>query len=435
MWNNQRFNTKYDGTPQQQLKETGILDNRLGVQGKLENRAYNTVKPSVYDDNAIGQNIKNFVNNRDRFDTSESSDLVKQLVEADKNNDYTRVKKILKKLNSYNSNYSGLDDPYSEDAWRIYLGKPQSENTFNVSNYRPSKSKDVNMNYYSLPEAFKEELFNLYNSKQIKEGVNSEFSFENIFGENSSRARVLGNFIVDKGKDERGEYISYYDKYDLSPTLPVVGKIEVSKYIGKPFEIYDRIYIKDYGDGKQKRMYYTDKELLELDINKKNFDTLALQRELSNRGYKLPKSTKKDGDFDGIWGDETKNALLDYQAKNTVHKIKQDEFIKHYNGGKLDNHTNINMKYNKEKTKKFASGGKTPKEIMEEARRNQAIERQAQARDVARNAVRTSGIAAYQSTPVTIQAPRQELVLKEFEPSTFSQAFRAARKAGLKEFT
>jgi hypothetical protein len=89
------------------------------------------------------------------------------------------------------------------------------------------------------------------------------------------------------------------------------------------------------------------------------------------------------------------------------------------------------MKYNKEKTKKFASGGKTPKEIMEEARRNQAIERQAQARD----AVRTSGIAAYQSTPVTIQAPRQELVLKEFEPSTFSQAFRAARKAGLKEFT
>lgn len=89
------------------------------------------------------------------------------------------------------------------------------------------------------------------------------------------------------------------------------------------------------------------------------------------------------------------------------------------------------MKFNKEKTKKFASGGKSPKEIMEEARRNQAIEKQAQARDK----VKTSGIAAYQSTPVTIQAPRQEVVLKEYEPSTFSQAFRQARKAGLKEFT
>jgi peptidoglycan hydrolase-like protein with peptidoglycan-binding domain len=65
-------------------------------------------------------------------------------------------------------------------------------------------------------------------------------------------------------------------------------------------------------------MYYTDKELLELDINKKNFDTLALQIELSNRGYKLPKSTKKDGTFDGIWGDETKSALLDWQTKNKI---------------------------------------------------------------------------------------------------------------------
>ena len=96
---------------------------------------------------------------------------------------------------------------------------------------------------------------------------------------------------------------------------PITGK-EITTDFGKPFEIYDRIYIKDYGDGKQKRMYYSDKELSELDIDKKNFDTLALQRELSNRGYKLPKSTKEDGTFDGVWGDETKNALLDYQIKN-----------------------------------------------------------------------------------------------------------------------
>lgn len=95
------------------------------------------------------------------------------------------------------------------------------------------------------------------------------------------------------------------------------------------------------------------------------------------------------------------------------------------------------MKYNKDKQKnlkKFATGGKTPAQIMEEARRNQAIERQAQARD----AVSTSGIAAYQSAPVTIQTPRQEVVLKEYaasKPVSFSQAFGEANKAGLKEFT
>lgn len=41
----------------------------------------------------------------------------------------------------------------------------------------------------------------------------------------------------------------------------------------------------------------------------------GLQDILFKKGYKLPKSTKEDGTFDGIWGDETENALLDYQAK------------------------------------------------------------------------------------------------------------------------
>lgn len=313
MFNNKRYNTNYKGTPEQQLKETGITDERLGIQGKLENRAYKTIKPSVYDDDEIGQNIKNFINNRNRFDNSEYINLSKQLTEADKNNDLGKVKELLKKIDTYNGNYSGLDDPYSEDAWRIYLGKPQSENTFKLSSYTPSISKNKNIDYYALPNNFKDELYELYNNKVIKEGANDEFSFSNTFGENASKARVLGNFTVNKGKDDRGEYISYYDKYDLSPKLPLVGKMELSNFAGKPFEIYDRIYIKDYGDGKQKRMYYTDKELSEIDVNKKNFDTLALQRELNNRGYKLPKSTKKDGTFDGVWGDEIKNALLEYR--------------------------------------------------------------------------------------------------------------------------
>ena len=68
-----------------------------------------------------------------------------------------------------------------------------------------------------------------------------------------------------------------------------------------------------YKQNKYIKQYYSDKELSELDIDKKNFDTLALQRELSNRGYKLPKSTKEDNTFDGVCGDETKNALLEYR--------------------------------------------------------------------------------------------------------------------------
>jgi hypothetical protein len=318
MWNGKRYNTNYAGSPQQQLKETGITDDRLGIQGKLENRAYRTVKPSIYDDDRIEQQIKNFINNRDRFDNSEYSKLSKKLVEADKKGDFSKVEEILNTLDTYNSNYSGEDDPYSEDAWSIYLGKPQSKNTFNISKYTPFVSKEKNINYYSLPENFKNELYDLYSSGKIKKGANNEFSFENSFSENASKARVLGNFTINEGKDDRGDYISYYDKYDLSPILPIIGKSQISNYLGKPFEIYDRIYIKDYGDGQKRRMYYSDKELLKLDLNKKNFDTLALQRELFNRGYQLPKSTKKDGTMDGIYREETKNALLDYRKNYLV---------------------------------------------------------------------------------------------------------------------
>ena len=168
------------------------------------------------------------------------------------------------------------------------------------------------------------------------------------------------------GNDENGKYISYYDKWDLNPYKGQYSSANISNIddlslgIGKPFEIYDRIYyrenpdsnkykeyddkIRELGDlaiktqnkkyedeisklypirnsyydkqNKYIRQYYSDKELSELDINKKNFDVQSLQKELNNRGYKLPNSTKKDGTFDGVWGDETKNALLEYQKSH-----------------------------------------------------------------------------------------------------------------------
>ena len=144
---------------------------------------------------------------------------------------------------------------------------------------------------------------------------NAKYNLDNYISINDDefiKQILLKGIELNLQDDERGEYFSYYDLFDIG------RGDEKNKTFGtaKPFEVYDRIYIKDYGDGQKKRMYYTDKELLELDINKKNFDTLALQRELRNRGYKLPKSTKKDGSLDGIWGDETKNALLDWQNKN-----------------------------------------------------------------------------------------------------------------------
>ncbi len=48
---------------------------------------------------------------------------------------------------------------------------------------------------------------------------------------------VMGTFTLTEGKDEHGQYISYYDKWDLDMTAEGEGGL-----LGKPFEIYDRIY-------------------------------------------------------------------------------------------------------------------------------------------------------------------------------------------------
>lgn len=198
-----------------------------------------------------------------------------------------------------------LDASY--DALSMFNNQPQKYNSFIESKYKPSDSKDPDMKYYSFNDKY---------SRQIEDDL---FLYDNrdFISSKENKRQVIGSLIAgaslksyqySKGKDDRGNYVAYYDKNDYGNILDLIPNTN-------PFEIYGRIYYKDY-NGQNKRMYYTDKELSELDVNKKNFDTLALQRELSNRGYKLPKSTKENGDFDGIWGDETKKALLDYQSKN-----------------------------------------------------------------------------------------------------------------------
>lgn len=251
------------------------------------------------------------------------------------------------------------EDDYKEmyDLYRYYFGQPLKENILSKSKYHPSNAKNNFDNYIAInDDEFINQIIlkgielNIQDNETVpfsgyakfntptgatriaptpdKVGKPYEYKrpdgkiIRGIYGETREqqdetfkkyyKTNALGNFRIGKGSDERGEYFSYYDLFDIDR-----GNEKSNTFVtAKPFEIYDRIYIKDYGDGQKKRMYYTDKELLELDINKKNFDTLALQRELRNRGYKLPKSTKKDGTLDGIWGEETKNALLDYQSKN-----------------------------------------------------------------------------------------------------------------------
>ena len=305
MWNNKRFNTKSDMSPEQQMKVYGITDERIqgtsGVMGEIRDRIAKNILPEG--SGHIKSAIKAILTNTPEVAISDDVIPTMQLFPTKKDTDeYMGVRR---------------DDDYGAqsqskgahvDALNLVMGKPQQYNSFTTSKYHPTIIKLGNKTqYYTLSdESFKDRIIeNIDVNSKVKQ-VYKQKPKSRLDSEH-----VLGDFTIDFGMDDRGEYVSIYDVQDYSPK----NRNESPLKIGKPFEIYDRIYIKNYGDGQKKRMYYSDKELSELDVNKKNFDTLALQRELSNRGYKLPKSTKSDGTFDGIWGDETKAALLDYQNK------------------------------------------------------------------------------------------------------------------------
>jgi len=171
--------------------------------------------------------------------------------------------------------------PNREDAFRLYLGMPQINNSFSVSDYRPGDSEDKSMvylkpTYFQNPE-IRQELLDNYFDKETNKGkrkIGNErgLSRGEWKGDGTpfpDADNALGDFTFDMGEDEKGSYISIYDIWDLNPfnstgegsSLNRTGKAllnlfnkksgkkatsesEVSELFGagKPFEIYERIY-------------------------------------------------------------------------------------------------------------------------------------------------------------------------------------------------
>lgn len=139
------------------------------------------------------------------------------------------------------------NNPGEEDAWRLYLGMPQKYNTFAISDFKPASS--IQEKYYFKINGFKDSMFkdwyeNNSQGKDISEiekdrmrSIVASMPEENMIYDMTSMmtsSKVMGHFQGSRGQDDKGHYISYYDIYDFS--------VPGSSLIGKPFEIYDRIY-------------------------------------------------------------------------------------------------------------------------------------------------------------------------------------------------
>lgn len=182
------------------------------------------------------------------------------------NNQMSSFDKTQYRFNSDEENYA-RDNIFAE-----YLNIPEDKRhnykeAIGVSNseYSPSLSKDTNTVYKKL-DLSETEIDNLVS--RIVSGGNdlTEYGEEKnkvkykdrdkAFGYNKplniGENRVsntlklyLGPHTISRGMDpQKGEYIAYYDKWDISP-YKYKGE-DQSRGIGTPIEFYDRVYLNDY---------------------------------------------------------------------------------------------------------------------------------------------------------------------------------------------
>ena len=155
------------------------------------------------------------------------------------------------------------------DLYRYYGGLPLEHDVLIESQSKPAKSKDKNAKYISLNRdpSFVNEVLDNYkrvSSGKLDKGEsklgddNWQVSGYSSAGKDAHKttkqgsehhSNAIGRYTLGKGKDEKGEYISYYDKFDQGTGLG----INPGELLGltKPFEIYDRIYV-DPKTGKPK---------------------------------------------------------------------------------------------------------------------------------------------------------------------------------------
>lgn len=141
-----------------------------------------------------------------------------------------------------------------QDLLSMSLGQTPKHGVIAESLYRPANSTDSDATYYQSPAtdtAIRDSMNvsdldqNLY-QRDIKSYLSGDSDKPHL--QKGGLGGVLGRFTIDKGQDEKGHYISYYDKWDLNPLTSKKGALRtlsdtVQSVVGVSTpEIYGRIY-------------------------------------------------------------------------------------------------------------------------------------------------------------------------------------------------
>ena len=148
------------------------------------------------------------------------------------------LKRVEKALDGYVTPANLLRDDIFAEYLQIPQEKRRGKSYSKISNsdYKPTIG-DNNTVYKKVP------LRKFYLDKFVTEGINNLSKSVN----STVLSDYFGTHTIGRGFDDKGDYISYYDKWDLSP-LSGSNAADQTQGIGKPVEFYDRIYLDDYYD-------------------------------------------------------------------------------------------------------------------------------------------------------------------------------------------
>ena len=227
-----------------------------------------------------------------------------------------------------NPNFGEYIKKASEDLWGMYLGFDQKHNTVSKSKFKPTLGvEDDKSIYYSFNNV--DDIMD----DIIERGITKDASKDKWqINDSAAGGFNLNNYQISRGMDDERElpYYAYYDEYDFDIPTGLGFNIEGESIVGKPFNIYGRIY------------YHPDtKELIppsELNANWVDFEKLkqgvAYAESLNGELMINPESTAT-----GLYGQRFSeiSTMYDGSRQDFANDIEaQNEYFENRYRGKLE---------------------------------------------------------------------------------------------------
>jgi len=150
------------------------------------------------------------------------------------------LKNIINKDTYFGEEGRQTEDPYFNEMFKYALGSGELPGLqhFQKSPYKPSKSTNKDASYIRLNDL--DRISFIKNQQEFLK--NTGLTKDNIVSSqlptitpNIDPGHTFGNLTMGKGKDDKGNYISIYDKWDFANK-------KANRFLDRKPEMYDRIY-------------------------------------------------------------------------------------------------------------------------------------------------------------------------------------------------